>query len=57
MYMQTIRETAVKENKFCFNIREVFFFKESLVQPKEIGTKAKQTQECRGASLSAWIEV
>jgi len=55
--MQTIRETAVKENKFCFNIREVFFFKESLVQPKEIGTKAKQTQECRGASLSAWIEV
>jgi len=31
--MQTIRETAFRENKFCFYERRVFFFKESLVQP------------------------
>jgi len=43
--MQTIRETAVKENKFCFNERGVFFFKQSFVQPKEISTKGKQTHE------------
>jgi hypothetical protein len=43
--MQTIRETAVRENKFCFDERGVFFFKESLVQPKKISTKGKQTHE------------
>jgi hypothetical protein len=45
LYMQTIRETAVRGSKFCFYERKVFFFKESLVQPKKISTKGKQTHE------------
>jgi hypothetical protein len=43
--MQKIRENEVTENRFFCYERGMFFFKESLVQPKKTSTKGKQTYE------------